>query len=326
MEYLHIKTLYIEVTHACNQNCRHCYLDGGIQNAIAEMSTEQIKKILREFKQQDGRYVILTGGEPIMRSDLFEILDCIEELELPFSFASNSLGMTQVRLEKLASYRSLNLYFTSILGVNAEKHKRIAKRDGYEKVIKALSFFEKKGVPTYVQVTLANDFLEDIDEIAKTLMQYQNCIVKFTPIGTLGIKSEEEIKENSSLLVPRSKFEAFHSKIVKLQQEYPNRIEDCNIQTYEQIAQSIAAYENEELYSMCNGFLAVRPNGDLSFSCNMDNPYIFGKAYDSIRIPIDETIYHYIERLRRAEKQTLEEAEDSIIEFDVTVDKYIKTL
>ncbi|WP_346962156.1 radical SAM protein, partial [Clostridium sp.] len=93
MEYLHIKTLYIEVTHACNQHCKHCYLDGGIHNNVAEMSTEQIKKILKEFKKQDGRYIILTGGEPIMRSDIFEILDYIETLEIPFSFASNSLAM-----------------------------------------------------------------------------------------------------------------------------------------------------------------------------------------------------------------------------------------
>lgn len=35
------------------------------------------------------------------------------------------------------------------------------------------------------------------------------------------------------------------------------------------------------------GFVAVRPNGDLSFSCNMGNPYLFGKAYESIKIPVD---------------------------------------
>lgn len=45
MEYLPIKTLYLEVTHACNQNCRHCYLDGGMHHQPSEMSTEQIKHV-----------------------------------------------------------------------------------------------------------------------------------------------------------------------------------------------------------------------------------------------------------------------------------------
>lgn len=107
MEYYKLNSLYIEVTHACNQHCRHCYLDGGIHHENAEMTTDQIKKIFSEFKAQGGRYVIFTGGEPLMRSDMFELLDCLEALRLRFTFASNSFGMNKERLERLASYRGL---------------------------------------------------------------------------------------------------------------------------------------------------------------------------------------------------------------------------
>jgi MoaA/NifB/PqqE/SkfB family radical SAM enzyme len=326
MEYLHIKTLYIEVTHACNQHCKHCYLNGGINNQIAEMSTEQIKKIITDFKIQEGKSIILTGGEPIMRSDIFEILDYIETLKIPFNFASNSLAMTQKRLEKLASYKYLDMYFTSLLGVNKAKHKNIAEKDSYDKVLNALSFFEERKIPTYVQVTLANPYIDDIEEIAETLMQFANCTVKFTPIGTMGIKSQEDVKKNNILLVPKYIFEIFHSKICELQKKYPDRIEDCNIQNHEQIFNIIADYKDEKLYAMSYGFIAVRPNGDISFSCNMDNPYVFGKAYESLCIPIDKNLINYVTLLREAEEATLKEAENLIVEFDVTVDKYIRKL
>lgn len=326
MEYLHIKTLYIEVTHACNQHCKHCYLNGGINNKIAEMSTEQIKKIITDFRQQGGRYIILTGGEPIVRNDIFEILDHIEALEIPFNFASNSLTMTKKRLEKLASYKYFDQYFTSLLGVNAAKHSNIAEKDSYDKVLNALSFFDERKIPTYVQVTLANQYIDDIEEIAETLMQYKNCTVKFTPIATMGIKSQEDVEKNSFLIVPNSNFELFHSKILKLQKKYPSRIEDGNILSHEQIFNIIEDYKDEQLYAMSYGFIAVRPNGDISFSCNMDNPYTFGKAYESLRIPIDEKLLNYIDLLRAAEQATLKEAENSIVEFDVTVDKYIREL
>lgn len=323
MKYLPIKTLYIEVTHSCNQHCEHCYLDGGIQNKIEEMTLEQIKKILAEFKQLGGKYIILTGGEPIMRKDIFEILNYIEELEIPFNFASNSLAMTQARLEKLSEYKFLDMYFTSVLGADAEKHRRIANGNSYDKVFRALSFWEEKGIATYVQVTLANAYLEEIEEIAEKLLKYKNCIIKFTPIGTLGIKKE---RESDSILVPKSRFQMFHNKIAELQKKYPDRIEDCNIQNHRQIENMIACYKDEKLYAMCSGFIAVRPNGDISFSCNMDNPYIFGKAYESLCIPIDGKLTDYIELLRKAENETLKEAENAIVEFDVTVDKYIRIL
>lgn len=326
MEYLPVKTLYIEVTHACNQHCKHCYLDGGIHKTVSEMSTDQIKKILKEFKDQGGRYIILTGGEPIIRKDIFEILDYIEDLEIPFNFASNSLAMNKQRLEKLSSYKYLDMYFTSILGATPDKHKAITEKDSFGKVLEAITFFDKQKIPTYVQVTLANEYIDDLESIAELLMKFENCTVKFTPIGTFGIKGRDEITPNKHLLVPRERFQYFHDKVTLLQEKYPDRIENCNIQTYDQIAASIEDYKDEDLYSMCYGFIAVRPNGDISFSCNMDNPFVFGKAYESIRIPIDNKLKEYIELLRKAEEATLAEAKEGIVELDVTVDKYINIL
>ena len=323
MDFLKINTLYIELTHACNQHCKHCYLNGGTHHTVAEMTTEQIKKIFREFKEQGGRSAVITGGEPLMRKDILEILDYVEELEIPFTFASNSLAMNAERRERLASYKYLALYFTSILGVDSKKHQYITEKDSYDNVMETLKFFTEHSIPTYVQVTLAKDYVDDIETIAEKLMQFENCVVKFTPIATLGVKEEEATEEQKQLIVSAKEFKLFHKNVENLQKIYPGRIEDSNIQNYEQIRSAIADYENEELYSLVYGFVAVRPNGDLSFSCNMGNPYTFGKAYESMKIPVDEKLREYIDILRRAERATLEKVREEIIEFDVTIDKFV---
>lgn len=326
MNFLKIKTLYIELTHACNQHCKHCYLNGGIHHTVAEMSTELIKKIFREFKEQGGKSVIITGGEPIMREDIWEILDCVEELELPFTFASNSLAMNAERRVHLASYKHLALYFTSILGVDSKKHQYITEKDSYQKVMETLQFFTEQKIPTYVQVTLARDYVDDMEKIADDLMQFADCVVKFTPIASLGVKEDEATEEQKRLIVFPDEFREFHKRVAELQKKYVGRIEDSNIQNYEQIKNAIEDYEGGELYSLVYGFVAVRPNGDMSFSCNMGNPFLFGKAYESIKIPIDKKLQEYIEVLRKAELATLNEAKETIIEFDVTVDKNIALL
>ncbi|MBR2046227.1 MAG: radical SAM protein [Agathobacter sp.] len=323
MNFLKINTLYIELTHACNQHCKHCYLNGGMHHAVAELTTEQIKKIFCEFKEQGGGSAVITGGEPLMRKDIWDILDYVEELEIPFTFASNSLAMNAERRARLASYKYLALYFTSILGVDAKKHQYITEKDSYDNVMETLQFFTEQSIPTYVQVTLARDYVDDIEKIAKDLMQFSKCVVKFTPIATLGVKEEDATEEQKRLIIMPEEFESFHKKVENLQKIYPGSIEDSNIQNYEQISKAIADYEGEELYSLVYGFVAVRPNGDLSFSCNMGNPYVFGKAYESMKIPVDEKLEEYIDVLRRAEKATLEKAREGIVEFDVTVDKYV---
>ena len=323
MDFLRINTLYIELTHACNQHCKHCYLNGGTHHTVAEMTTEQIKKIFREFKEQGGRSAIITGGEPLMRKDIWEILDYVEELEIPFTFASNSLAMNAERRVRLVSYKHLALYFTSILGVDAKKHQFITEKDSYENVMETLQFFTEQSVPTYVQVTLARDYVDDIEKIAEDLMQFDNCVVKFTPIATLGVKEEVATEEQKNLIISPNEFSIFHNKVKNLQKKYLGRIEDSNIQNYEQIRNAIVDYEKEELYSLVYGFVAVRPNGDLNFSCNMGNPYLFGKAYESMKIPVDVKLREYIEVLRKAEMETLKKAKEEILEFDVTVDKFV---
>gem|GEM_PF-150052 len=320
MQYLSIKTLYLEVTHACNQRCRHCYLDAGMHHAVEEMSFAQIAGIIRAFHAQGGRYIIVTGGEPLVRGDIFDILDVMEGLRIPFCFASNSLALHGARLEKLAVYTCLDMYFTSILGRDAARHMHITGRDGYDRVLHALSFFEGKKVPVYVQVTLANAYIDDMEEIAETLLAFDNCTVKFTPIGTLGREDEE----NAELLIPQSAFPRFHEKIVALQARYPRWVEDGNILNFAQIAGLMDDYKDRELYALDYGFVAVRPNGDLSFSCNLGNPYVFGKAYEGLRIPIDGKLRDYIDALRYAEHAALEEAGRDIVELDVTVDRYIR--
>lgn len=324
MNFLKINTLYIELTHACNQHCKHCYLNGGMHHTVAEMTTEQIKKILCEFKEQGGESVIITGGEPIMRKDIWEILDYVEKLELPFTFASNSLAINEERRTCLAAYKYLALYFTSILGADSKKHQYITEKDSYQNVMDSLLFFTERKIPTYVQVTLARDYVDDMEKIADDLMKFDNCIVKFTPIASLGEKVIEATEEQKELLVLPKEFDVFHKKVVELQAKYAGRIEDSNIQKFEQIQNAISDYENEELYSLTYGFVAVRPNGDMSFSCNMGNPYVFGKAYESLKIPVDEKLREYIEVLRKAEEKTLQDAKERIVEFDVTVDEYIK--
>lgn len=324
MDKLKIKTLYLEITHACNQKCKHCYLDGGIHHVFDELSTHEIKNILYNFKHQGGTYVIITGGEAAVRKDCFEILDYLDSLDIPFCFASNSLIMNYEKLDRLANYHNLNIYFTSILGSTAKEHNYVCGNNSYDKVFRALDYLSNRGINTSVQVTLARDYMSKIEIIADKLCKYKNCSVKFTPIASFGINSTCKNKEE--LRVPQKDFGLFHSTIENLKKKHPGKIEDGNIQNYNQISSMIDEYKDDYLYSLKYGFLAVRPNGDKSFSCNMNNPYVFGNIKDGIEVAIDDKLIEYINVLREAEALVLQDAKENIVELDTAVDDKIKII
>ena len=65
------------LTQRCNLRCEHCYIEGGpIQKAILanELSTEKCKSIIDEIAEiHPQALLILTGGEPLLRPDIFEL-------------------------------------------------------------------------------------------------------------------------------------------------------------------------------------------------------------------------------------------------------------
>ena len=61
------------VTNACNMYCAHCYRDAGCK-AEDELSTADAKKLLTEIKRAGFQIMIFSGGEPLMRPDILEIV------------------------------------------------------------------------------------------------------------------------------------------------------------------------------------------------------------------------------------------------------------
>jgi len=71
--------IYFKVTCACNYNCEFCSQNGG---ANFEMNFEDAKKWLKEFRERGAIKIYYTGGEPLMYSNLYKLLQYGKELKL----------------------------------------------------------------------------------------------------------------------------------------------------------------------------------------------------------------------------------------------------
>ena len=63
------------ITRACNLKCVHCYNDSGVGKPCNELSTEEAKKVLDDLGRFGVPSVLFSGGEPLMRPDLFELIE-----------------------------------------------------------------------------------------------------------------------------------------------------------------------------------------------------------------------------------------------------------
>lgn len=104
---MQIWNLAISITNACNLSCKHCYAKAGIKEN-EELTLEDIYNIMDEAKKCNVRFITLTGGEPFMRTDVWEIIRIIKKSGIKVSIATNGILLTEeliLRLKQLGVER-----------------------------------------------------------------------------------------------------------------------------------------------------------------------------------------------------------------------------
>jgi putative heme d1 biosynthesis radical SAM protein NirJ2 len=87
-------------TKACNLRCKHCYRDAGTKSEN-ELSLEEARSLLREIKLAGFKILVLSGGEPLLREDIFEITSYARELNLRVVLGTNGTLITREVAERL---------------------------------------------------------------------------------------------------------------------------------------------------------------------------------------------------------------------------------
>jgi len=99
-----LRLLAINLTRRCNLSCAHCYLDAGAltQSACGELTTAEVCALLDNIVTcGNGTMVVLTGGEPLLRRDLEEIIAYGSDLGFAMVVGSNGVMLTERRVASL---------------------------------------------------------------------------------------------------------------------------------------------------------------------------------------------------------------------------------
>ncbi len=189
-EHPELRHLFLEVTSRCNARCEHCgsRCDGNEQGK--EIETKYLKKALKEVSEcYDPKKVFLdvTGGEPLMRKDLFDIMKYATDLGFSWGMTSNGMLINKTMMKKLEKAK-MSTVSISIDGLK-ETHEKFRKVPNcYEKILAGLDMLLASPVVKAVQVTtVANKKnINELEELYQLLLkhgvQYWR-VVNCDPIG-----------------------------------------------------------------------------------------------------------------------------------------------
>ena len=196
-----LRFLFFEVTLRCNAHCEHCGSSCGDKLIKDEITGDEIKGVLADIaynSKYDPRNIMLniTGGEPLVRKDLFEIMEYATKLGFNWGMVTNGMLITEEIIDKM---KKSGIYSVSVSIDGLEKtHESFRRVPGsYKKIINGIKMMHKKRIPMVQVITCVNkkniNELEDIYKMLLKLRIQDWRIIEVDPIG--------RAKDNKDLLL-----------------------------------------------------------------------------------------------------------------------------
>lgn len=183
------------VTLRCNAHCKMCAFQEITNANIKELTIEEIKNFIKDISIYKPS-IFLSGGEPFMRKDIFEIIDVIRRHDLTCGICTNGLFLDKERAKELVRLNVSNVLFS--LHGTEPVHDAITKIPGsYKKLVNNIgtltSYSRRPKVILNCAISEDNyQFLEDVIKIGKSL---KVDIVRFEHLVFLTF---QDIKRHSS--------------------------------------------------------------------------------------------------------------------------------
>ncbi len=159
-----LRLLAINLTRRCNLSCAHCYLDADAlsHSTNDELTTAEVCELLDDIIAcGDGTMVVLTGGEPLLRRDLEEIVTHGSRLGFAMVLGSNGMLLTERRVASLHSAGLLGVGI-SVDSLQADKHDRFRGKPGsWARTMAGIEQCRRQGLSFQLHFSVTDDNVDE---------------------------------------------------------------------------------------------------------------------------------------------------------------------
>lgn len=213
-----------EVTQACDLACVHCRACAQPKRHPLELSTNEGKRLIDQVAEMNIPVFVLTGGDPIKRPDLFELIQYATQIGVRVSLTPSATPLlTRDTINRLQQCGLARLA-VSLDGSNREVHDAFRGMAGsFDRTMEAIEWANAAGLPVQINTTFSRRNYEDFDSIAKLVEQKKIALwsVFFlvpTGRGKLGdLLTDDEFEQIFAKLYGLSQGASFHIKTTEAQ-------------------------------------------------------------------------------------------------------------
>ncbi len=145
----------------CNLTCKHCYSISADTHFPGELNTSQVFSVMDDLKAAKVPVLILSGGEPLLRPDIFEIAHRAKTMGFYTALSSNGTLITEENIDRIAAV-DFNYVGVSLDGI-AGTHDRFRRKEGaFDESLDGIRLCRELGVKVGVRFTMTQDNADDL--------------------------------------------------------------------------------------------------------------------------------------------------------------------
>ena len=149
-----------EITNACNFGCSYCIFSSKSCPLDGELSTAEALGLCNQMAKAGVGRVKVTGGEPFLRADCFEILEALERSGIAFDVSTNASLATPEMAARLAGFRMMEFLHASLDGPDKGSNESVRGGGTFEPAVGGISLLAGHGVRVRVGAVV-HEFNQD---------------------------------------------------------------------------------------------------------------------------------------------------------------------
>ena len=154
----------------CNLTCKHCYSISADVDFPGELDTQQVFAVMDDLKQYGVPVLILSGGEPLLRPDIFEISKHAKAMGFYTALSTNGTLIDESNIDKIAEmdYDYLGI---SVDGMR-ETHDYFRRKQGaFDAAMHGIRLCRDKGIKVGLRFTVTQDNAKELPEMLRLINQ-----------------------------------------------------------------------------------------------------------------------------------------------------------
>lgn len=240
-----------EITNTCNYHCSYCIFSSEAKKYEDELTTDEVKRAIKELKENNFTYIKFTGGEPFTREDMTEILKYANKLGFDMDISTNASLITDEIAKELKNI-NFPMVHVSLDGNDKTSHEYVRGENTFERTLRGIRYLTNNQIYTRIGTVIYKQNEDKLEEIVKLAIELKANEIIFSFMEAVGRLDGDET------IISKRTIDRVKEELEKLATKYKEQI---------QVKYSFTENKTAETKECCpavNKFLYINNLGQVS--------------------------------------------------------------